>query len=54
MEHHTLLSRGVTLFQVGIAVGAIAVLTKRKRFWYASLVFGVAGAVMFVWGLIAG
>jgi hypothetical protein len=54
LKHHTLLSRGVTLFQVGIAVGAIAVLTKRKRFWYASLAFGVAGAAMFAWGMMAG
>ncbi len=54
LKHHTLFSRGVTLFQVGIAVGAISVLTKRKRFWYASLVFGVAGAVMFAWGMMAG
>jgi hypothetical protein len=54
LQHHTLLSRGVTLFQVGIAVGAISVLTKRKRFWYASLVFGVAGAMMFLWGMLAG
>jgi LPS O-antigen subunit length determinant protein (WzzB/FepE family) len=54
LQHHTLLSRGVTLFQVGIAVGAISVLTKRKRFWYASLVFGMAGAMMFIWGMMGG
>ena len=54
LEHHSLLSRGVTLFQVGIAVGAISVLTKRKRFWYASLVFGGTGVLMLVWGAIAG
>jgi hypothetical protein len=54
LKHHSLLSRGVTLFQVGIAVGAISVLTKRKRFWYASLAFGGTGVLMLVWGAIAG
>jgi hypothetical protein len=54
LQHHSLLSRGVTLFQVGIAVGAISVLTKRKRFWYVSLAFGVLGAAMFAWGMMAG
>jgi len=54
LAHHTMLSRGVTLFQVGIAVGAISVLTKRKSFWLASLAFGVVGAAMLVWGMIAG
>ena len=54
LAHHTLLSRGVTLFQVGIAVGAISVLTKRKSFWLASLAFGVVGAAMLLWGMIAG
>ena len=33
--------RGLTMFQVGIAVGAISVLTKRREFWFAvSLAFG--------------
>jgi hypothetical protein len=54
LRHHTLLSCGVTLFQVGIAVGAIAVLTKRKGFWYGSVVFGLCGAAMLVWGMLAG
>jgi hypothetical protein len=54
LKHHTLLSCGVTLFQVGIAVGAIAVLTKRKGFWYGSVVFGLCGAAMLVWGMLAG
>jgi len=32
LRHHSILSRSVTMFQVAIAVGAIAVLTKRKIF----------------------
>ena len=45
LRHHTILSRSVTLFQVGIAVAAISVLTRRKSFWFASLAFGVVGVV---------
>ena len=43
-------SRGVTLFQVAIAVGAIAVLTSRRPFWFVSLVFGGVGAGFLVQG----
>jgi hypothetical protein len=54
LQHHSILSGAVTLFQIGIAVGAIAVLTKRRSFWFGSLGFGVAGAVLFVLGLVVG
>jgi hypothetical protein len=52
LRRHTALSRSVTLFQVGIAVGAIAVLTKRKSFWAASVVFGIIGVVLLLAGLV--
>lgn len=52
--HHTILSGSVTLFQVGIAVGAISVLTKRKSFWFASLAFGLVGVVALLWGILIG
>jgi hypothetical protein len=54
LRHHTLLSRSVTLFQVGIAVGAISVLTKRRSFWFASLAFGVVGVAQLLWGMLFG
>ncbi len=54
LRHHTILSGSVTLFQIGIAVGAISVLTKRKSFWFGSLGFGVAGVVLLVLGLVVG
>ncbi len=47
LETHIPLARAVTLFQVSIAVSAIAVLTRRKAFWYVSLIFGAVG-VFFV------
>jgi hypothetical protein len=51
LHAHTVLSRSVTMFQIGIAVAAISVLTKRKRFWLGSLLFGALGAFFFVSGL---
>jgi hypothetical protein len=40
---HEYFAFAVTLFQVATAIGAIAVLTKRKYLWYGSLILGVAG-----------
>jgi hypothetical protein len=54
LRHHTILSPSVMLFQIGIAVGAISVLTKRKSFWYASLAIGVVGGVLLVLGIAIG
>lgn len=50
LKHHETLAHSVTLFQVAIAVGAIAALTRRKPFWFVSLGFGSVGAVFFVLG----
>jgi hypothetical protein len=52
LRHHSVLAYGVTMFQVAIAVGAIAVLTKRRQFWFVSLAFGLAGVIFFIWGLL--
>ena len=41
------------MFQVAIAVGAISVLTKRREFWFVSLVFGAIGVGFLIWGLAA-
>ncbi len=53
LEQHVPLSRGLTMFQVAIAVGAIAVLTKKREFWFVSLTFGLLGFGFFVWGFMA-
>ena len=34
---------GVTMFQMSIAIGAISVLTRRRGFWYVSLLLGCVG-----------
>ena len=49
---HVTLARAVTVFQVAIALGAIAVVTKRKPLWYVSLVLGVGGVAFLAWGLM--
>ena len=40
---HEFFAYAVTLFQVATAIGAIAVLVKRKYFWYSSILLGLAG-----------
>jgi hypothetical protein len=45
LHTHHILARSVTMFQIGIAVGAISVLTRRRCFWFVSLGFGVVGLV---------
>ncbi len=51
---HVILAKSVTLFQIAIAISAIAVLTRKKRFWYVSLGFAGIGVVFFIQGLLFG
>ena len=50
---HEVFARSVTMFQIAIAIAAISALTKKRRFWFVSLVFGLAGVVFLVLGLMA-
>ena len=52
LEHHSRLASAVTLFQVAIALGAIAALSRRAAFWYFSLVFGLVGSSFFIRSLM--
>jgi hypothetical protein len=52
LHHHVIFARGVTLFQVAIAVAAIAVLTRRRRFWFVGLAFGLGGLIFLAQGLL--
>jgi len=38
-------ARGVTMFQIAIAIAAISALTRRRKFWIVSLLFGGVGCV---------
>jgi hypothetical protein len=48
--HHQF-AKSVTVFQVSIALAAIAALTRRKPMWWVSLAVGVAGLGFFAVGL---
>lgn len=51
---HEVFARGVTMFQIAIAIAAISALTRRRGFWIVSLFFGAAGCVFLVLASIAG
>jgi|HubBroStandDraft_6_1064221.scaffolds.fasta_scaffold279890_2 hypothetical protein len=53
MQHHVWLARGVTAFQIAIAMGAISVLAKRPKLWVVSLAIGAFGAAGLIVGLLA-
>jgi len=50
---HEVFARGVTMFQIAIAIAAISALTKKRRFWIVSLVFGGVGCAFLVLAAIA-
>ena len=50
---HEVYARSVTMFQIAIAIAAISALTKRRKFWFVSLLFGVTGAIFLVLGAMA-
>ena len=52
MRVHVVFSRAVTIYQIAIAISAIAILTRRKLLWYISLLLTVAGCVFFALGFM--
>jgi Domain of unknown function (DUF4337) len=52
-HRHEVYARAVTMFQIAIAIAAISALTKKRRFWAVSLVFGLAGCVFLVLGAMS-
>jgi len=51
LEHHAILARAVTLFQISIAISAIAILTKKRLLWYVSLGISCFGIFFFITGI---
>jgi len=45
---HEIFARGVTMFQIAIAIAAISALTKKRSFWMVSLLFGAFGCAFLV------
>ena len=50
--HHAF-AKSVTIFQVSIAMAAIAALARRKALWWISLAAGAVGAVFLVMGFLS-
>jgi hypothetical protein len=50
-KHHAF-ANAVALIQVAIALGAVAALTRMRIIWFASLLLGIAGAVVFALPLV--
>ena len=50
---HEVFAGGVTMFQIAIAIAAISALTRRRKFWIVSLLFGAVGCVFLVLAAIA-
>jgi hypothetical protein len=51
LEHHMTLARAVTLFQISIAISAIAILTRKRFLWLISLFISCVGLFFFVTGI---
>jgi hypothetical protein len=47
LERHHGFANAVALFQIAIALGAVAALTRLQSVWTASMIVGVGGIVMF-------
>src|ERR1044072_3793580 len=45
---HEVFARGVTMFQIAIAIAAIAALTKKRAFWFVGMTFGLIGTLFLV------
>ena len=53
LEHHHAFAQAVALFQVAIALGAVAALTRQRLMWWISILSGVAGLALFVKAFLA-
>jgi hypothetical protein len=54
LHHHHSFANAVALFQVSIALGAVAALTRIRSVWWGSLALGTAATALFAATLIAG
>jgi len=53
MHLHHRFAEGVAFFQVAIALGAVAALTRKRLVWVGSLALGAAGLAFFAMALLA-
>jgi hypothetical protein len=50
LQRHNVLAKGVTAFQIAIALSAISVLTRKKPLWIVSLLLGLGGLAFLIMG----
>jgi hypothetical protein len=48
---HSIFARGITLFQISIAIGAISIIVKRKSLWLVSIGFACIGIFFLIQGV---
>ncbi|HEX9513741.1 MAG TPA: DUF4337 domain-containing protein [Puia sp.] len=51
LSRHVPLATAVTCFQIAIAISAIAILTKKRKLWYAGMLLTIIGIVFLVLGI---
>ena len=51
-HQHEVFARGVTFFQIAIAIAAISALTKRRRYWLVSMAIGAIGCIFLILGFV--
>jgi len=49
---HSIFARGITLFQISIAIGAISIIVKRRNLWLVSMGFACIGIFFLIQGLL--
>ena len=52
MRQHMVFAKSVTIFQIAIAISAIAILTRRKLMWYFSMALSAAGTFYLIMGFL--
>lgn len=52
LAHHVKLAEAVTIFQIAIAISAIAILSRKKILWYVALLFSGLALFFFITGLL--
>ncbi len=54
LETHERLAMTVTFGQIAIAIAAISALTRKRQFWFVSLVFGCVGVIFLIMSFLPG
>ncbi|SFS12146.1 protein of unknown function [Dyella sp. OK004] len=54
MHQHHRYAESVALLQVGIALGAVAALTRKRPAWWASVALGLVGCALFAYAFFSG